>query len=157
MSLCILGLRIFDNFFFQFPGRRSIHISLLCLGSVLAVQDLGQHVAPVMAVSDCIVNQYVQQLIKSHFQSITIIRAIFISFNVAPQRYPDHRSVRASTRGAVVCHCRATGHLMAMLSHDDTPPWAHRSAHTHTGRVAGLCSQGLAIFLVAFQSLSLLF
>jgi hypothetical protein len=67
MSLCILGLRIFDNFFFYFPGQRSIHISLLCLGSVLAVQDLGQHVAPVMAVSDCIVNLYVQQLIKLAF------------------------------------------------------------------------------------------
>ena len=157
MSLCILGLRIFDNFFFQFPGWRSIHISLLFLGSVLAVQDLGQHVAPVMAVSDCIVNLYVQQLIKSRFQSITIIRAIFISFNVAPQRYPDHKSVPASTRGAVVCHCGATGHVMALLSRNDTPPRAHRSAHTHTGRVAGLCSQGLAIFLVAFQSLSLLF
>ena len=157
MSLCILGLRLFGNFFSQFPGRRSIHILLLFLGSVLAVQDLGQHVAPVMAVSDCIVNLHVQQLIKSRFKSITIIRAIIINCNVAPSRYPDHKSVPASTRGAVVCHCGATGHVMALLSRNDTPPWAHRSAHTHTGRVAGLCSQGLAIFLVAFQSLSLLF
>ena len=52
---------MYNSFIFSsnsLDGDPSV-FALLCLGSVLAVQDLGPHVAPVMVVSDCIKNLYV--------------------------------------------------------------------------------------------------